>query len=1338
MKRFIFSFIIILVPGIAFSQKVPKTDATETISLQCYGGTANRTALAYNPERKLYYSVNGGAIDYAVETFSETGDSLGWAETGFDYRGAWWNPGGSALEGNGRFFTGIWEQNLNTGTGVAVEGGLIIMQVNVNLGQLVGDLDYKNNFIIYYSDGHVVRFDRADHTIADSLEIIGLPDTEFVNSTSVVYTGIDGFEYGLYNYDTKDLYYINASTGVFSGRTHLPATAAAPVNFRISFANEQFWIFNGEDRQWVGYDVFEDFLPAATKEPFSEGIEDIRLATSQGSNTRTGLAFDPANRLYYSVNGGTDSRPIETFYENAEPAHTSPAGFDYRGVWWNPYSRALEGNGHDLNGIYRHSLNENGYAISDGMNIKPGTSDLGNLIGDYDYVNNLFVYYDNGSLSFFSAVDNEHMETVAVSGLEYSENTNPGSVVFTGVKGYEYGIYDFVDRELVFIDAETKNVSGRTPLPDNAPQVDLGRVAFTNNMFWLYSDSDEEWISYKIFCDVVYDENVLTICDGDSVFLQGQYQFVEGVYFDTLTAASGCDSIIKTELFINIPPSVDLEDVEVCSGEEVVLLAEGEAEFEWSHEVENGVPFVPEETGVYMLTITEESGCFSKDSVLVTVLERPVIDAGEDQEVCGGEEVILEATGVESYEWSGDVINGEAFIPESTTSYSVLGTDEYGCSDSSTVLVTVSERPQIDAGEDLEVCAGEEITLAATGGESYEWSGGVVNGEAFIPGSTTSYSVLGTDEHGCTDSSSVLVTVRERPQVDAGEDLEVCAGEEITLTAIGGESYEWSGGVVNGEAFIPESTTSYIVLGTDEHGCSDSSNVLVTVSERPQIDAGEDLEVCAGEEITLTAIGGESYEWSGGVVNGEAFIPGSTTSYSVLGTDEHGCTDSSSVLVTVHERPEIDAGEDLEICAGEEVTLTARGGESYEWSGGISNGRPFVPVSTTTYVVLGTDEHGCTDSSSVLVTVHERPEIYAGEDKAVCSGSEVVLTASGLDDFSWSGGIVDGEPFIPESTSIFVVTGTGVNGCSGADSVVVAVYELPNVFAGADVEVCAGEELTLAGSGAVTYDWEPAIEDGVAFVPAESRVYIVSGTDENGCKGSDSLQVKVNDNPEVSAGDDVVVCAGQGVVLSGTGANIYSWSHNVVNNRAFLPQETRIYTVVGVDENGCSGTDEVVVEVNPAPNVALFIPVEITTQCSDGSPIYMSGGSPSGGVFWGNGISGGVFNPSAADEGTHVISYTYTDENNCSASAEQEIKVEICTSVEKAEVVDFIVYPNPSSGQVHIRSDEQLSIKVFNSKGKLLKYSEAVQYLSLELPSGLYFIHGHYNEKEVVKKLVIN
>jgi gliding motility-associated-like protein len=451
--------------------------------------------------------------------------------------------------------------------------------------------------------------------------------------------------------------------------------------------------------------------------------------------------------------------------------------------------------------------------------------------------------------------------------------------------------------------------------------------------------------------------------------------------------------------------------------------------------------------GLYSETFVSVQGCDSISNVNLVVNPLPNVNAGPDVAICIGQTTTLTATGAAIYSWNNGVVNGITFTPAATNTYTVVGTSAEGCINTDEVVVTVNPLPNVNAGPDQALCIGLSVTLSGSGASTYTWNNGVTNNVSFVPNASNEYTVIGTDVNGCVNSDQVVVIVNPLPTINAGQDIAVCIGSTVTLSGNGGISYTWDNGVTNGVSFTPSTTLTYTVSGTDEKGCVNSDQVVVTVNPLPNIDAGPDVTLCFGQSTTLNATGGVIYTWNNGAVQGGSVSPSTTTTYSVTGTDANGCVNSDNMTVNVNPLPIVDAGANQTICEGETVTLNATGATSYTWTPSATNGVVFTPaVGTTTYTVTGTDNNGCLNTDQVVIVVNPLPNVFAGNDVAVCDGETVTLTGSGAATYTWDNNINNGAAFNPSlGTTTYTVTGTSSAGCINTDQVNVTANPNPEV-----------------------------------------------------------------------------------------------------------------------------------------------------------------------------------------------------------------------------------------------------------------------------------------------------
>lgn len=154
--------------------------------------------------------------------------------------------------------------------------------------------------------------------------------------------------------------------------------------------------------------------------------------------------------------------------------------------------------------------------------------------------------------------------------------------------------------------------------------------------------------------------------------------------------------------------------------------------------------------------------------------------------------------------------------------------------------------PDVKANADglanIDHCEGDQLILKGSSDEKglqYTWDNGVTDGVPFEPTMSTTYTVTGTDPvTQCAGTSTVDVTIRPRPTVQAPPMQEVCAGELVTLTATGSADVvdiKWSNNVDNNVPFKPTLTATYEVTVTNDGGCTATDSVKVVVNPAPEI-----------------------------------------------------------------------------------------------------------------------------------------------------------------------------------------------------------------------------------------------------------------------------------------------------------------------------------------------------------------------------------------------------------------------------------------------------------------------------------------------------------------------
>ncbi|MBK6481761.1 MAG: PKD domain-containing protein [Chitinophagaceae bacterium] len=652
-------------------------------------------------------------------------------------------------------------------------------------------------------------------------------------------------------------------------------------------------------------------------------------------------------------------------------------------------------------------------------------------------------------------------------------------------------------------------------------------------------------------------------------------------------------------------------------------------------------------------TLTDSNSCLSTDSLQLTVNPLPLINAGIDTSICAGDSVQLLAHGGESYSWfpgstlTDSLVNNPLAFPPVSTQYTVTANDTNQCMNSDSVWVFILDALAADAGLNDTICYGDTTNLLATGGDKYSWlpidglSASNISDPLAFPLVTTMYTVTVNPDSDCPGVDSVLIIVNANPIIEVMSDTALCDGDSLQLQAAGATSYVWEPGtflsnpLISNPIAFPSATINYVVTGTADNGCSATSSITLIVNELPPVDAGPDSSICTGDTIQLTGSGAVDYLWSP-----EAFLsqadavmplafPDSTITFYLTGTAASGCFNTDSVQILVISAELVDAGMDTFICIGDSITLNATGGAQYSWSPTSSLSDPLIaspvafPAVTTIYTVTAGIALNCSFTDTIVLQVNALPVVDAGTDTLICLNDTLQLNASGANNFSWSPSTYLTDPTIsnpyasPAQTTTYIVTGTDLAGCINTDTITINVLPLPFASAGSDTAICTGDSVLLQAGGGSNYLWQPtgSLSDSVisnpVAKPTVTTIYIVKVTDDSGCYDYDSVTIATYPLPIANAGEDQFVCLGDTIKLQATGGVQFLWvpatslSSATVDNPVATISGSITYTVYVTDENQCTGSDMIQLELIP-PLVTMVS--SDTVICTGGAALLSASG----------------------------------------------------------------------------------------------------------------------------------
>ena len=747
-----------------------------------------------------------------------------------------------------------------------------------------------------------------------------------------------------------------------------------------------------------------------------------------------------------------------------------------------------------------------------------------------------------------------------------------------------------------------------------------------------------------------------------------------GTYTVTVTDANGCtDTSTVTILEPSTPVAstiVSIVDVN-CPGDTTGMAVAagsggvGPYSYLWSSgdiiDTANNLA-----DGTYFVTVTDANGCTVIDTAVVganNVL--PSIFLGNDTALCDDTLQLDAGAGFVSYLWNlGDTT--QTFTVNVTGTYSVVVTDNNGCSGTDSIVVDVHPLPTVNLGNDTTVCGG--ITLDAGAGiASYLWSTTDTTQTLLVTASNT-YSVMVTDTNGCSNNDTIVVTVNPLPVVNLGNDTSVC--DPITLDAGSGLSgYLWSTGDTT-SSILATNTSAYTVTVTDGNGCTNIDTINVTVFPGISATINTIDATCTssdGEASISVAPGTGPYTfaWSNGVIDSvNTNIPSGT--YTVTVTDANGCTlvDTANVIngnapvltLTGNDVSCNDAGDGA-------VSVSLAGGNApftFAWNNGETT-QNLTGLSGGVYVVTVSDTAGCVEVDSFTVFEPTAIVLSAATVMANCGvndGEASIAATGGVGPYSYQWNDPSNQTTDTATAlfaGVYTVTVTDALGCTNTETMGVSNIGAPILtISGSDVTCEGGNDgqatVIATGAGPFSFQWNDTASqttDTAFALPAGT--YFVQVTDGVGCIGIDSITINfINPLPVVNLGNDTAICEGEVLTLDPGPFAAYWWSNNTFNQTLDVDTAGQ-YWVAVTDANTCINTDTINVVVNALPTVDLG---PDTSACG----VYTLDAGAGFNVYdWSNGDT--TQTSDITIFGTNTYSVTVTDGNGCTNSDTADVNI---------------------------------------------------------------------------------
>ena len=783
-----------------------------------------------------------------------------------------------------------------------------------------------------------------------------------------------------------------------------------------------------------------------------------------------------------------------------------------------------------------------------------------------------------------------------------------------------------------------------------------------------------------------------------------------GTYCGTVTDANGCtfSGCVTINENSAINASVQSQTDATCNGDcnGTATLSINGGTSPYSYIWSNGETVLPIDSlcsGISSVTITDFVGCQTTFNVTINEPDAMIITPTVTDATClvaNGAASVSVTGGITpySYQWSnppGDSDNEINNVFSGT--YTITVNDANSCEAILALNIDDSNGPTTSISSFISPsCNGDfngSATVSASGGSggySYDWS---PDTPPYIGQGTATYSNLNAgiysvvvhDSNNCQGGTTITITEPAILTLSFTSVNVTCNGlnngssSAIVSGGTSPYSYTWDAGGQTSATATNLSAGVYNLTVTDSKNCEILGSVTITepalltasINTQTNIDCNSN---CNGS-ATSTVNGGTSpyiYLWDAGTGNQNTAIASSLCdgSYSLVVSDQNGCTANTSVIITEPAPIIISANVTNSHCTLSDgsATVTISGGVSpytYLWS----SSEPTDNIANKpagTYTVTVTDSNGCISVLTIAITDIDGPttlitSITNPSCNGICNGSATV-TASGGNapyTYTWSNG-----NNISTATSlcdgVYSVTVTDASGCKG---VTVVTITSPNnidisfaIVNATRFGACNGSATTIVsgGTGPYTYQWDATALNQITSSISNlcANTYTITVTDINGCNSVATVTITSPPQllPNLTIQNNVTcnnTCNGSVTVIAsgGTPPYNYEWDDNAANQTTQTASNlcAGVYTITITDN--AFDTAELTVTITE-PTAIDIIPLVVNSTCGnqDGSiSISVSGGVSPYTFAWSTGdVTSSINN---IPSGAYTISVT--DANDC-------------------------------------------------------------------------------------------
>lgn len=253
----------------------------------------------------------------------------------------------------------------------------------------------------------------------------------------------------------------------------------------------------------------------------SGGSKEFRMISAEkvmemeippGGANGAAVVYHPKEKLYYAAQAGNKEFPLIIFNKDGEIVSEKGQStlIDVRGLWYNPKTKDLEGNGYDDFGWFRYDLNKNGLPEKILINKQGLSQPDKNSAGVLNTTDEEVLFLDGLNVVCYTTDGKDKHKSIQIhigaknskedanKNIEdFEKDYNTRSIIYTDIKGAEIGFLNVDKKRVELYSIETGYMSQIVNLIVDFKPENYFNFSYCNEIFWLFDKESRKWKGYK-------------------------------------------------------------------------------------------------------------------------------------------------------------------------------------------------------------------------------------------------------------------------------------------------------------------------------------------------------------------------------------------------------------------------------------------------------------------------------------------------------------------------------------------------------------------------------------------------------------------------------------------------------------------------------------------------------------------------------------------------------------------------------------------------------------------------------------------------------------------------